>query len=226
MSTTASQLALLQYGDSFFPSGSVSFSWGLEGLVERGAVSNAASFEAFMMGQLRSRWASYERSVVAASHAAHQDAAAVSEIDRIVEVTTPAAELRAASCRMGAAMLLVFGRLGHQRATAYRALIAKDAAFGHLAVIQGMLWAGAGLKLNDAIALSAHGFCTGLLSAGVRLGCLTHLEAQKLLTISRGEASELAQAPPVPLSAIATHAPEAEIAAMQHALQELRLFAN
>lgn len=89
-----------------------------------------------------------------------------------------------------------------------------------------MLWAGAGLQPNDAIALSAHSFCTGLLSAGLRLGCLTHLEAQRLLTISRGEASELAQAPLVPLSAIATHAPEAEIAAMHHALQELRLFAN
>lgn len=226
MSAIASRLALLQYGDSFFPSGSISFSWGLEGLVERGAVSNAASFETFMVGQLRSRWAAYERSVVAAAHAAHTDLDAVAEIDRMVEVTTPAAELRSASRRMGAAMLLVFARLGHQHATAYRALIAKDAAFGHLAVMQGMLWAGAGLSLNDATALSAHGFCTGLLGAGVRLGCLTHLEAQRLLSVSRGEASELAMAPLVPLSAIATHAPEAEIAAMQHALRELRLFAN
>jgi urease accessory protein len=226
MTGISSQLALLQYGDSFFPSGSVSFSWGLEGLVESGAVSGPESFRSFMTGQLQSRWACYERSVVTAAHGAHHDPAAVTAIDQTVEITTLAAELRKASCRMGSAMLLVFARLGHERAASYRGLISREEAFGHLNVMQGMLWAVAGLELDDAVALSAHTFCTGLLSAGVRLGCITHLDAQKLLSFSREEASRLARQPAPPIDSIRTHAPQAEIAVMQHALRDLRLFAN
>jgi urease accessory protein len=226
VSEISAQLALLQYGDSFFPSGSVSFSWGLEGLVERGVVAGRETFEAFIRGQLRARWACYERSVVMAAHRASSDLAAVAEVDHTVEITTAAAELRDASCRMGAAMLLVFSRLGHEQAMHYRSLVSSGGAHGHVSVVQGMLWAAAGLPERDAIALSAHMFCTGFLSAGVRLGCITHLDAQKLLTAGREEAALLAATPAVPLDAITTHVPEAEIAAMQHAGRELRLFTN
>lgn len=221
-----SQLAMLQYGDSFFPSGAVSFSWGLEGLVECGGVSDAASLSTFVKGQLRSRWVSYDRVIIAAAHEASGDADAVATIDGLVEATTLAAELRNASCRMGAAMLLVFARLGHERAVHYRSLVARDAAHGHLTVMQGMLWASVGLSAEESMALSAHGFCTGLLSAAVRLGCITHLDAQRILHTSRAEAGRLAQTPLPPLSDISTHAVEAEITTIQHASRDLRLFAN
>ena len=226
MSGISSQLLLLQYGDSFFPSGAVSFSWGLEGLVDRGAVSDATSLAAFVKGQLRSRWATYDRAIIAAAHGSSADAEAVAHIDDLVESTTLAAELRTASCRMGAAMLLVFARLGHERAVRYRSIIAKGAAHGHHTVMQGMLWASAGLSTEDAVALSAHGFCTGLLSAAVRLGCITHLDAQNILLASRGEADRLARTPLPPLAAVGTHAMEAEITTIQHASRDLRLFAN
>ena len=226
MTEFSTQLALLQYGDSFFPSGSVSFSWGLEGLVERGVITGRETFEAFIRGQLRARWACYERSIVMAAHRANSNLTAVMEVDHTVEITTAAAELRDASCRMGAAMLLVFSRLGHEKATHYRSLVSSGSAHGHVSVIQGMLWATAGVSERDAIALSAHMFCTGFLSAGVRLGCITHLDAQKVLAAGREEATLLAATPAVPLDAITTHVPEAEIAAMQHARRELRLFIN
>lgn len=226
MNDISARLALLQYGDSFYPSGGISFSWGLEGLVERGVVCNSTTFEGFLLGQLRARWANYDRCVVAAAHASRHDLSKVAEIDRAVEVTTSAGELRAASRRMGAAMLLVYAQLGHDSAAAYRSRVARREVFGHLCAIQGMLWAASGLEISDAIALSAHTFCTSLVSAGVRLGCITHLEAQKLLTAGRAEASRLAQSPLLGLDDITTHAPEAEIAVMQHTLRELRLFAN
>ncbi len=226
MSGISSQLALLQYGDSFFPSGAVSFSWGLEGLVERGAVSDAASLTAFVKGQLNGRWATYDRAIIAAAHGAASDVRAVAEIDSLVEATTLAAELRNGSCRMGAAMLLVFARLGHEAAIQYRALIAQNDAHGHLAAMQGMLWASAGLSVDEAIALSAHTFCLGLLSAAVRLGCITHLDAQRILQASRAEADRLARTPLPPLDEVSTHAMEAEITTIQHASRDLRLFAN
>ena len=54
-------LRILQEGDSFFPSGSVSFSWGLETLSSDGMITNEAAVEAFLTAQLRNRWANFDR---------------------------------------------------------------------------------------------------------------------------------------------------------------------
>jgi len=43
-----SAMALLQYGDSFFPSGAVSFSWGLEVLVSEGRLISFADAWAWL----------------------------------------------------------------------------------------------------------------------------------------------------------------------------------
>jgi len=219
-------LAMLQYGDSFFPTGSVSFSWGLEGLMESGAVSGASDVECFLLGQIRSRWAAYDRPALAAAHGAKGDIDAITAVDAEVELTTLSSELRNASCRMGAAMLSVFQRLGDAPASAFRARIAAGAAHGHLPVVQGCLWQGAGLSLDDVLALSAHTFSTGLLGAAVRLGCITHIDAQRLLGAARREAALISETPPVPLHAMNAFAMEVEIAVMRHLNRDQRLFAN
>lgn len=226
MSDIASLLHVLQHGDSFFPSGAVSFSWGLEAMVEDGQLRRAEEVEAFVIGQLHARWAGFERSVVACAHRAAADLDAVAAIDGTVECLSPVAELRHGSRRMGDAMLSVFARLGSPAATAYRERQKQSGAPGHMAAMQGMLWSEAGLGEAAAIALSAHTFCASLASAGVRLGCLTHISAQRILTAARAEAAALAALPLVPLDGISSHAIEAEIAAMRHAAQDVRLFAN
>ena len=48
--TDPSFLALLQHGDSFFPGGATSFSWGLEGLCADGIVVDADDVSAFVTG--------------------------------------------------------------------------------------------------------------------------------------------------------------------------------
>lgn len=219
-------LNVLQHGDSFFPSGAVSFSWGLEALVESGSLSTPETIEAFIAGQLQSRWACYDRTVLLAAHARADDLDAVADIDHLVELTTSAAELRRASRRMGEAMLSVFARLDDPLAASYRARVKAGDACGHISVMQGMLWAHAGLPEAEALALSAHTFYTGLLGAGLRLGCLTHIDSQRLLHMARAEATRLAAEPVVPLDAISAHGIEAEIAVMRHASQDLRLFSN
>ena len=71
MSDLRAMLALLQYGDSFFPSGAVSFSWGLEGLASRGAVETEEDVKGFVVGQLDARWAHFDRAIIVAAHLAH-----------------------------------------------------------------------------------------------------------------------------------------------------------
>jgi urease accessory protein len=226
MSDVADALVLLQFGDSFFPSGAVSFSWGLEGLSDCGVVTDADAVRAFVIGQLRSRWAEFDRPVVVAAHRATVSLDELAAIDAQVDTQTPCAELRSGSRRMGEAMLSVFARLGIGEASAYRERVKRGDAFGHLAAMQGYLWGRAGLSERDAVALSAHTFTTGLLGAGIRLGCLSHIDAQQILIDARQEAARLAALPVPQIGALSAYAIEAEIAVMQHVNNSLRVFAN
>jgi urease accessory protein len=226
MSGVADALAVLQFGDSFFPSGAVSFSWGLEGLSDSGVVTDADAIRAFVIGQLRARWAEFDRPVVVAAYDARMILDDVAIIDHQVEMQSPCAELRSGSRRMGEAMLSVFSRLGIGEATTYRERVKQGDAFGHLAAMQGYLWGRAGLSERDAVALSAHTFATGLLGAGIRLGCLSHIDAQQILIAARAEAASLAALPVPPIGELSSFAIEAEIAVMQQANNSLRVFAN
>lgn len=226
MGNVASAMAMLQFGDSFFPSGSVSFSWGLEALVENGSLSSAEAVQTFVIGQLQARWAQFDRAVVTAAYRANANLVMVSGIDDQVEIQTPSAELRSGSRRMGDAMLSVFARLGFEEAPTYRELIKHGSAYGHIAAMQGFLWARAGLSETDAVALSAHTFCVGLLGAGIRLGCLTHIDAQRALIEVRHKAGEIAETPVPTLDEATSFSMEAEIAVMGHANHETRMFVN
>lgn len=226
MSEVAEALAVLQFGDSFFPSGAVSFSWGLEGLSDSGVVTGADAVRAFVIGQLRARWAEFDRPVMVAAHRARMSLEEVAAIDAQVETQSPCAELRSGSRRMGEAMLSVFARLGIGDAATYRGLVKQGDAFGHLPAMQGYLWGRAGLSERDAVALSAHTFSTGLLGAGIRLGCLSHIDAQHILLDARQEASSLAARPVPPIGELSSYAIEAEIAVMQHVNNSLGVFAN
>lgn len=226
MSSVARAMAVLQFGDSFFPSGSVSFSWGLEDLSDRGVVGTPDLVQAFVLGQLRARWANFDRPALIAAHRASGCPGEVSAIDDLVEVQTPSAELRQASRRMGEATLSVFARMGFECAQDYRKVIRMGTAYGHLPVMQGYLWGTAGLDQAEAVALSAHTFSTGLLGAAIRLGCMTHIDAQRTLTAARELAGELAQMPVPAVSELNSYGVEAEIAVMRHASNKLRVFAN
>jgi urease accessory protein len=219
-------LAALQHGDSFFPSGAVSFSWGLETLQADGRVTSASQVAAFVADQLCHRWASFDRPALAAAHGAAVDLDEVRRIDDLVEAQTLAAELRSGSRRAGAALLAVHEKLGTAGAAPYRALVRAGEAPGHAAVVQGLVWWGAGLSLPAAEAVSAHGLCVGLLGAALRLGLIGHVEAQRSLQALRGEIAGILSAAPLPLAALRAFTPEADIAVMRHETAETRLFAT
>ena len=98
---------LLQHGDSLFPSGLTSFSWGLEQLFEERRVTDVATLRRFVESQLRLRWASFDRAFLSASHAAAGDLELVTHIDDFCVVSIPAKELREGSARAGQALLAV-----------------------------------------------------------------------------------------------------------------------
>ena len=124
MSDSAALLAMLRHGDSAFPGGGASFSWGLETLVQDGLVRDAAALECMIVEQLRLRWATSDRSAVLAAWDADGDLDEIARIDGILETRALARELREGSRRAGGALLTVHARLGTNRAAAYQARIA------------------------------------------------------------------------------------------------------
>jgi len=126
MADAADLLAVLQHGDSFFPSGAISFSSGLETLHADGAVTTAETLSQFVRGQIEQRWACCDRPALAWAHRAGADLDAVAAVDGELEALALPAELRSGSRRAGAALLGVHARLGSGRAAAYRERVLED----------------------------------------------------------------------------------------------------
>jgi urease accessory protein len=211
-------LAALQHADSFFPSGTVSFSWGLEALRADGLVRTADDVALFIAALLRHRWATGDRPVLAAAHTAGDDLETVRALDHLQEAMALAHELRAGSRRIGAALLGVHARLGTRNAAFYRAWVLADQAPGHVAVMQGLL--------EVALAIAAHGFCVGLIGAALRLGLIGHVEGQRRLATFHDLIAEVLKNPLPSLDEISTFGPACDIAFMRHEVQPGRLFAN
>ncbi len=226
MPETQSLLGALQFADSFFPSGSIAFSWGLETLRADGEVVAAEQVAQFLEGQLAHRWASFDAPVLIAAMRANGKFDRLADLDDLVEAMTLATELREGSRRAGASLLKVHTGLGTLGAAEYRQSIAERKARGHLPVVQGMLWKATGLSEEACRAVSAHTLCTGIVGAALRLGLIGHLDAQKILLQVRPVLVELLRLPAGQADELYAYTPHAEIAAMRHEVQDSRLFAN
>lgn len=217
--------ACLQNADSFFPAGGIAFSWGLETLIADGLVRGAPQVEAFVLGQLEQRWNLADRPALVAAYRAG-DMARVCAIDAQVEAMSLAMEVRDGSRRAGASLLSVHGRLGTPGAREYQEAVRAGRACGHLPVVQGWAWRGAGMSETAAQTVSAHTFCVALLGAALRLGSIGHLHAQRILLEARATMVELVRMPAVEIEETSACVPATEIAAMRHETQPARLFAN
>lgn len=219
-------LGALQHADSFFPSGSVSFSWGLETLHADRMVVTASQLAQFVEGQLRHRWATNDVCALTAAFRAegHQDR--IAAVDELVEAMTLAPEWREGSKRAGASLLNVHAKLDTPGAAEYRERVQRKTALGHMSVMQGMLWRAVGMTEETCRAVSAHTLCTGLVGAALRLGMIGHLDAQKVMLHVRPVLVDLLKLEPADAEAIHAYTPQAEIAAMRHESQDSRFFAN
>ncbi len=238
-----SSLLALQQADSFFPGGAVAWSWGLETLVTdahlgtppatpsgrrpRGVRHNRSEqVRAFVEGQLRHRWNSFDRPFLDAAWLAAGDLPTLMLLDAQVEALTLAEELRQGSRRVGQSLLGVHVALGTPGAAPYQQQVVAAATPGHLPVVQGLIWQQLGMHREHCHLAAAHGLCTALVSAAVRLGVMGHVDAQRVLTDIQPLLLELLDAAPCTTDDASGFTPMAEIAVMRHETQPLRLFAN
>jgi urease accessory protein len=226
MPESHSLLGALQFADSFFPSGSIAFSWGLETLRAEGEIVSAEQVAQFLEGQLAHRWASFDAPVLVAAMRAGDGFDRLADLDELVDAMTLATELREGSRRAGASLLKVHEGLGTPGAAEYRQRIAQRKARAHLPVVQGLLWNATGLSEDAGRAVSAHTLCTGIVGAALRLGMIGHLDAQRILLQVRPVLVELLRLPAGDPEESYAYTPHGEIAAMRHEVQDTRLFAN
>lgn len=220
-------LLTLQHGDSFFPGGSVSFSWGLEGLQRDGLLRNATDLRGFVEGQLLGRWATCDRPAIVAAHRCHESLQDVAAVDAALDAVTLPMHLREGSCRCGSALLNVHEKLASPGAAPYRAMVRAGDAKGHLAAVQGLLFGRIGMPESPVVAISAHTTVVTLLGAAVRLGIVGHVDSQRILTDSRALIAEILTDDLVPdIDSLSSYVPVAEIAVMRHETQDSRLFFN
>jgi urease accessory protein len=245
MNSITSHIVALQQADSFFPGGTVPWSWGLETLKADGRligtlIRGRAGREMrtrqmleFITGQLSLRWATFERVFIEESWRIWSNGSDVEErftalaaLDRKMEAMTPVVNLRHGSRKSGQALLNVHTELRTPGANIYKRLVDEGRVPGHLSVVQGLLWSSLGMDIYDTLLTSLHLFCTGLASAGLRLGLLTHIEAQLVLRDLRPYCIEALNKKTCAPERAYSFTPVSEIAAMRHGKISSRLFAN
>jgi len=224
-------LTMLQFADSFFPSGATSFSWGLESLRHDARVSNAEQVFEVLCAHIEQRWAGFDRPLMHAAREAwvQRGAAALSdaiELDRLCEAMNLTRSWRDASRRLGFTQLRVHADLGQGIAQVYLDQVRASGLPGHLPVVQGLVWGAYGLSASGCDAMASSGLCTTVVGAALRLGLIGHTEGQRLLTRTRPLIARVMAAPPCPVDALWSGAPVLDLAAMRHEPRAARLFAN
>lgn len=225
----ASLVAALQLADSFFPSGMVTFSHGLETFVSLG-LQAGEDILPLLADYLRGKIAPCD--LVAYAHAyraaEREDFARLQEIDRYLTASLLPQETRQGSSRSGRAILetlraTVDAKIFQQFASAVQT---GDSA-GNAAVSLGVLCAVWTIPLRAGALLHLYTFAVSFLSAALRLGHLGHREVQRILLELRPQFPPLVDmALGQGLEELYAFAPLADIRAMQHAYLPVRLFSS
>jgi urease accessory protein len=192
-------LRLLRLADSAFPGGGFAFSSGLEGAVADGLVVTEGDLVAFVREHVALRWHRHDRVLLRAAWPADGRPAgpAREAADHQAETSTPLSWLRDASRKAGRALLGTFAALGSDAAAEHLARVGAGSTHGHLPVAQAVCYRSAGTDRADAEALAAWHAASGIVSAGLRLGLVGHLGAQRTLAaLEPSVADVLATAPP------------------------------
>ncbi|HEU0074730.1 MAG TPA: urease accessory UreF family protein [Dehalococcoidia bacterium] len=222
---TAPLLALLQLSDSGFPSGSFTHSYGLEQALNQRWLSGADEVEAFVRSVIKQSAATGDaRACYAASVASGQfDMTVLKETDVALFRTKAACELREACVQTG--RRLIEETLIHIEAPVMRAYaesVAAGNAPGCHPVAFGAIAGALGVEATEAASALLQSNTNALLQAAMRLGRISHRDAQAILHRLR-PAVAVQDYSGGPFQA---YHPLQEIASMRHQRAEARLFAS
>jgi urease accessory protein len=219
----------LQFGDSILPTGSFSFSNGLESAVQQTIVHDRATLAEF--AQLAARRAATADGIALLE--AHRGAS-VPDLDRVVSADRASfqrkvsEEARTMTTRMGRKL----AELGTSICPApvlhsWLAEVTNHRAPGTYPAALGVLFADVGSPEEDAFAVHQYGVAITTLSAALRLMRIEPREVQAILAEVTAQTSEqYADVRGLSLAQMAGFAPMADILAAMHVRAHVRMFMN
>ena len=225
----ASLIAALQLADSFFPSGTVTLSHGLEAFVSMGPQSPPDMLP-LLEDYLYNKIASGDLVAYAHAHLAarQDDLERLFTVDDVLTASLLPHEIRQGSIRSGRALIETLTPLiEHALLQQFAQAVKQGQTDGNAAVRFGLVSALWDIPLRVGGIMQLYMFTVSFLGAAMRLGCLGHREAQRILLVLRPQLSALVDAAcQRDLDEIGSFAPLADIRAMQHAFLPVRLFAS
>lgn len=228
----AALLATLQLADSFFPSGMVTLSHGLEAFLSLHPESGK-DIPRLLEDYLQHKVAPLE--LVAYLHAYRAAEAADLErlqyIDRSLTASLFPQELRQGSARSGRAMLETLGALDDlTNDTLFQAFVSGvrvHRSDGNAPICLALVCCSWQVPQRAGGIVLLYTFMVSFLGAAVRLGSIGHREVQRILLSLRPQLASLVDSVwERDLEEMGAFAPLADVRAMQHVYLPVRLFSS
>ncbi len=222
---TDHEFHLMQLADSFFPSGMFGLSGGLESFVKSGRVKNGNDVLRFIRQQIKFQLVPCDCAVLSAVMDAAKKGdvgGAVAADNRCYSVKL-VREVRTASARSGRQLLNCIVNMTNDRFARkfYGRVEARESAGTYpacLAVASNAL----GIPEKSALRMMLYSYCVSIVGSAVRLGIITHIEGQSILTkLARDVNSAKASKK---IDDLWQLTPLTEIMQMQHEQDDLRMF--
>jgi urease accessory protein len=224
MQDAESFLAALQLSDSTLPIGRFVHSYGLEAWArhdERLGECLVSIVETVLLEAV----APLDAATAAHAHRAGS-AAELAALDRLLTAYKLSESARVASVSCGRQLARLAPRLTEDALVAkFCELVHRRETEGNLALVEGIVGRALGLTCEQTVLVALRSIAVALLSATVRLGRFSALQAQEALRELAPAivgAAEIALT--TPLDALHSGAPELEIYAMSHARSDARAF--
>jgi urease accessory protein len=221
-------LCTLQITDSMFPIGSFTQSYGLETYIQEGIINSAASLKDFLTTYLRHALGHKDCLVASLTYKYSLDNNfdLIIELDQLVNALKTSRETREASLKVGKMMLKSVTQLfNYPLIKEYAGAVKNNVAFGHHAVVFGLITQSIGLPLFQASTVFLYNAVTGMIQAGMKLIPLGQREGQDILLSLHPVIIETAQKVlTLEKSDLGTLTPALEIRCMIHERLYTRLF--
>lgn len=223
--TSESLLALLQFTDSFFPTGAFAHSFGLETYVQDGRVHDHETLESFLRATLHHGMRTGDALAVALTYKATEIEQIV-YLDQRLTAMKISRELREGSVKIGKQFLRSAATLAKsEMLDEYLKRIQSRKCAGHHAIGYGLIASAAKIDLHSTLLGYLHTHVVSQVSAAVRLIPLKPTDGQRVIQHLRSDLLEVAEfAQTADMEGLGGFTPGLDIQSMRHERLYSRLF--
>ncbi|NJK61852.1 MAG: urease accessory protein UreF [Synechococcaceae cyanobacterium SM2_3_1] len=221
------ELIMMQLADSFFPSGTFTFSHGLEGMVQKGYVQSPEHLLEMLTLTLQQKLGPCELVALIHAHQASsaENIALLKIVEQVLWTHILVEEARETLRRSGQALLRVAATVWPDQQL--QQLSDPESFYGLHPIVFAVVGRATGLDAHNTGLAYVHAYITGIVGAAIRLGIIGHIRAQQIRWQLTPCLQEICNdACQTDLESLWSFYPRLDITQMNYCYQEQRLFAN